>query len=146
MSVSQLVLEFVKVLIWPVTLILLLFVYRDAILTLLPKSKIKITLFGLEVETSLPELETITLSMLGGQMDQRQLHLLTTLVNDGPVSYDKAGVPGEERNWIRPLMNAGLIMTLPAGEHLGKAEGLALTPLGTLLMRPKLQSHPKSSR
>ena len=143
MSAPELVLEFVKALAWPVTVVILLFAYRGAIISLLPKSKIKVSLFGLEVETTFPELETVTLATLGGRLDERQLDLLTSIANRGSVSYGKGGISADDRKWIRPLMNAGLIMTIPSGEHLGQAEGLALTPLGSLLMRPRLQSRTK---
>jgi hypothetical protein len=138
MSIPELVLEFVKALAWPITLAILLFAYRDAIISLLPKSKVKVSLFGLEVETTFPELEIVTLAMLGGHLSEKQLDLLANIAERGPVSYDKGGIPADDRKWIRPLMNAGLIMTIPSGEHLGQAEGLALTPLGSLIMRPRV--------
>jgi hypothetical protein len=137
----ELVLEYVKVLIWPITITILLFAYRNAIISVLPKSRIKVSLFGLEVETTLPELETITLATLGGHLNNKQLHLLTRMANEGPIAYEEGGIPKDDRKWIRPLMNAGLIMTTPVGAHLGEADGLALTPLGSLLVRPMMKTH-----
>lgn len=139
MSTLEIVLELVKSLAWPVTAVILLLAYRKAILALLPESKIKVSLFGMEVETTFPELETATLATLGGHLTGKQLDLLETIATQGPVSYENDGIPKEDRKWIRPLMNAGLVMTIPPGEHLGQAEGLALTPLGSLVMRPRLQ-------
>ncbi len=139
MTMPELILEYIKVLIWPVTVSLLLLVYRNAIISILPQSKIKVSLFGLEVETTLPELETITLATLGGRLDSLQLALLTRLADEGPISYGEAGIPKDDRKWVRPLMNAGLVMTNPVGAHLGEAEGLNLTPLGELLMRPRMK-------
>jgi hypothetical protein len=132
MTVARLFLEFAQVIIWPLTIGILLIVYRDVIKELIPKSKVRVSLFGLQVETTLPELETITLAALGGHLEDRQLELLTRISFAGLLSIAPSR---DERLWVRPLVNAGLIMTSPAGAHLKDASGLALTPLGNLVMK-----------
>jgi hypothetical protein len=139
MTAAEIILKYLEVLVWPATLTLILLRYRDPILSLLQKSKIKLSLYGVEVETTLSELETITLATLGGNLDNKQLELLVHIANEGRISYGKEGIPKDDREWIRPVMNAGLIMTTPQGARVGEAEGLALTPLGSLLMRAKMK-------
>jgi hypothetical protein len=138
---AELVLKYVIALIWPVTLIILLLSFRrtlsSLLFTLLPKSKIKLSLFGIEVETTLPELETVTLATLGGSLDKQQLELLRRLANEGPISYEPIGVPKDQRKWIRPIRNAGLVKSIPVNAYLSETETLELTPLGSLLIRSR---------
>jgi len=138
---AELVLKYVTALIWPATVVILLLSFRKALIsalpTLLPKSKFKISLFGVEVEITVPELESTTLATLGGQLDERQLALLNRLFKEGPISYSTTGISEDERRWIRPIRNAGLVKTNPTDTYLAKAQSLELTPLGNLLMRSK---------
>src|ERR1700730_8200754 len=85
MTIDQLVLEFTKVLAWPVTAIILLFVYRreiNAFLGLLGGSKLTITLFGVEIETTIPELQAITLEAIGGELTPTQRKLLQRMADE----------------------------------------------------------------
>lgn len=118
MAVAELVLRYVEVLVWPVTVTVLLFTYRDAIVAILPTSKIKVSLYGFEIETTLQELKDVTLATLGGDLSSRQRNLLEEIAKEGPKSFEKGEIPKEDRKWIRPIMNAGLIMTQPAEVHL----------------------------
>jgi hypothetical protein len=144
MELAKLILEYTHVLVWPVTISLLLLLYRDTIVSILPKSKIKVSLFGLEVETTLSELETITLATLGGHLNDKQLSLLKQLAGKGTIFFGEKGISKEDRKLIRPIRNAGLVMTDPIDAHLKEAESLSLSPLGTLVMR-SMGSNTKAS-
>lgn len=145
MDKAQITLKYLEVLIWPATLTMILFIYRDSIVALLQRSKIKLSLYGFEVETTISELETVTQLTIGGDLDQKQLELLSTLKRDGSVDFRPKGIPKNDRKWIRPIMNAGLIMTLPEGAHLGSAKGLKLSPLGGFLVSENRISAMKKS-
>jgi hypothetical protein len=138
-TAGELVLKYIEAFVWPLTVLIIAVIYRGFITSTLPnllsRSKIKISLFGVEFETSLPELESVTKAVVGGSLTKDQLDLLRRIRKEGPVSYEAGEIPKRDREWIRPIMNAGLIMTMPPGAHLGEATGLSLTPLGVLLMR-----------
>lgn len=124
---------------WPIVLVTLLLAFRKPLATLLGSitlgSKVKISLFGVEVETTLQELENVSIATLGGSMDSNQRDLLTRLGTRGPIAYSPEGVPKDQQCWIRPLRNAGLIETQPQGLYLEDAQGLMLTPLGSLMVK-----------
>jgi hypothetical protein len=122
---------------WPITTLIVLIMFRRAIRVLLTSfsmSKIRISLFGIEVETSISELEAISLSVLGDQLSEKQMRLLKTL-GKGKKDVEHSPLTDEECQYIRPLRNAGLIKTDPPDMFLNKIRSLALTPLGSLLTR-----------
>lgn len=135
-------LELLKIIIWPLTVLAVVLMLRGYLGPLLPRSKIKVSLFGIEIETTLAKLESATMASVGGELDSRQLELLRTLEREGRVRYQD-GVPKEDREWVRPIMNAGLISTEPQEAHLGKANALVLTPLGRLLVQHQTMSQVK---
>jgi hypothetical protein len=107
MPSADLVLKYIEVLKWPVTLLILLLIYRKAITSLLtsvlPKSKIKISLFGVEIETTLSELKSISLASLGGSLKVKQLDLLRRLGSEGAIHYGPEGILGDQCKLIRPM-------------------------------------------
>jgi len=138
MLVAELVLEYIKALIWPLFMLFIFLRYYEVIAHLIPRSKIRITLYGIEIETTLSELEQVTFQNLGGSLSPKQMELLNRLFKEGPIYFNR-GIPKDSRIWIRPVMNAGLIKTLPERAHLGETQALDLTPLGKLLMRKRTQ-------
>lgn len=88
----EILIRYVAELKWPVALIILLVAFRKPLVSLLASvtlgSKVKISLFGVEVETTLQELENVSIATLGGSMDLRQRNLLTQLGHTGPISYE----------------------------------------------------------
>jgi hypothetical protein len=148
MTIDQLALEFTKVLAWPVTAIILLFVYRreiNAFLGLLGGSKLTITLFGVEIETTIPELQAITLEAIGGELTPTQRKLLQRMADEeGKTPAGPERVGDDWHDFLRPLRNGGLIKTVPKDSTLGDATDLELTPLGKLLMRRALKGTDRS--
>jgi len=115
----ELFLRYLAELKWPVVVVILLLAFRKPLGTLLASitlgSKVKISLFGVEVETTLQELENVSIATLGGSMDLNQRDLLTRLGTTGPIVYTPKGVPTNQQCWIRPLRDAGLVETQPKG-------------------------------
>jgi len=134
----ELFLRYIVELKWPLTIIILLVIFRKTLTRFLTSyglgSKIRISLFGVEVETTLLELENISIATLGGRLNAKQQELLTRLSNDGLIKYEK-GVPEAEWDWIVPLRNAGIIETQPKGAYLRDAQSLKLTALGLLMVK-----------
>jgi hypothetical protein len=134
----ELFLRYVGELKWPLTIIILLIVFRKTLARFLTSyalsSKVKISLFGVEVETTLRELEDISIATLGGRLNDKQQELLTVLSHNELIKYEK-GVPEDEWNWIIPLRNAGIIETQPTGAYLRDAQSLKLTALGSLMVK-----------
>jgi hypothetical protein len=134
----ELFLRYIGELKWPLTIIILLIIFRKTLARFLTSytlgSKVKISLFGVEVETTLRELEDISIATLGGTLNNRQQELLTLLSVNELIKYEK-GVPEDEWDWIVPLRNAGIIETQPRGAYLRDAQSLKLTALGLLMVK-----------
>ena len=127
------ILPYLEILIWPVTVLIVVLILRPVLQRLLQSSKVKIQLFGVTIETDLFTLESV---IAGGSLSERHEHYLRTLLENGEEKYSD-GVTGEERKLLRPLRNSGLIMTILRGAFLGQAEAVRLIPLGRLLIRAK---------
>ena len=98
-------------------------------------SKIKVVLFGVEVETTLSELQSATTEYLGRKLTPKQSNLLKSLYQEGERLLGSNQLSSEERQEVRSLRNASLIRTLPEDAHLADAKSLRLTALGDFLMR-----------
>jgi hypothetical protein len=89
----ELLLRYIVELKWPFTIIVLLIIFRKTLTRFLTSyalgSKIRISLFGVEVETTLRELENISIATLGGRLNAKQQELLTQLSNDDLSSMKK---------------------------------------------------------
>ena len=146
MALETLVLEYVKTLVWPVIVIVVLVVYRDLIAGLIRQSKVKLSLFGVEFEVQISKLEQVlTAPVVGGKLTDQQWALLDKIAAKDRISVADEGYKmyrqGGDLSWIRQIRNAGLIITYPDDEIIELAEQIGLTPLGKLLMdnsgRPK---------
>lgn len=141
MDVAKIVLEYTQVLIWPMVALVALFKYGHYLISMLEKSKVKLSLFGIEVEVNIDDLERILTQSVGGQLLPEQWNLLERIAREGSITVKKEGFKMDmsgDLSWIRPVRNAGLIMTLPDGKYIEQATELVLTPLGKLLMEAKL--------
>jgi hypothetical protein len=133
------ILEYVKVLAWPITAIVLLLLIRPQLRELLPSSKIKVSIFGVSIETTLPELQRAMNECLGGQLGQDQTEYLAGLYGILERAYP-TGVRQPESQIVRPLRNAGLVKTIPSHASLGDSTAIRITDLGVFLMRHKLNN------
>src|SRR5262245_9234094 len=113
MDVAKLVLEFVKALIWPIVAALVILMYGKSLISAFGKSKVKLSIFGVEFEVSTADLERTLTAAAGGSLTTQQWELLEKIGLKGSVSVTEEGykmqLPGD-LTWIRPIRNAGLIM------------------------------------
>jgi hypothetical protein len=148
MDIAKLVLEYIQVLIWPIVAVMVIRKYGQSLIRVFEKSKVKLSLFGVELEANIADLERVLTAAVSGSLTAKQWDLLERIGREGAIFVQKEGykmnMPGD-LNWIRPVRNAGLIMTLPDGKYIEQATELVLTPLGRLLMEAKL-SRPLTSR
>ncbi len=129
MEIAKLILEYITATIWPIISLIIVFSFRDAIVSLLPKSKIKFTISGVTIETSFAELEqSVAESLRGKNLTSEQWEWLRKLKESGRIPYDH-----NHYEQLRPLRNAGLIREHPEG-WLSDSESIDITTLGRLML------------
>ena len=125
-------LDFVKVLAWPIVVLVVALFYHRILQNLLAGSRVKFAISGVEFETSIPELErSVEEDLRGRKLSDEQWQWLRELREKGRTSYDKVNY-----NTLRPLRNAGLIREHPEGT-LTNAEEIEITHLGRLLINAR---------
>ena len=130
MDIASIVLEYLRVLIWPLVTIVLVLMFRESIVALIPRSKIRFTISNITIETSLESLEkSVKESLRGRTLTKTQWNWLKRLSENGRVSYDP-----NFYSELRPLRNAGLIREHPEG-WLSTAKEIEITTLGSLLLK-----------
>lgn len=135
-------LPYLQILAWPVTVLLVALILRPVLAPLLTRSKVKVELFGVTIETDLATLEAAMTQGIGGVLTEDETTYLQDLVEIVEKPYPD-GIAKEDREFFRPMRNAGLIMTLPRGSALGMAKSIRLTKLGRLVMKGNLRDKPK---
>lgn len=130
--------QLVSAIAWPIVALLGLLLYGSRVIAIFSRSKIRLSLFGVEVETTEQQLEKILTEPVGDQLTAKQWELLDEVWRRGTVSVSakrySMSMEGGDLPWIRPVRNAGLIMSLPDGLYIEQATDLVLTPLGRVLM------------
>ena len=137
MSSKSEILRFLEVLIWPAVAVMAILVVRPHLSRLLSGAKIKIPLGGLSVETTLPELKQILEEQTGEALSSGQVDYLISVQRDGAKRYAQGVESNEERKFLRPLRNAGLVLTVPRNAFLHDAEAIELSALGRLYLRAR---------
>ena len=138
-----LLLEYLKVLIWPVVVVIAMVLYREAIRGLIPGAKITLEILGYKIETSFPVVQrSLTESLWDSQLTEKQVRLLATLRRDGHTAFDKTE---ESLDVARPLRNAGLIKHQGA-KYLAGADQIEITALGKLVADAVLKSQKRMPR
>jgi len=129
-EIARIVRTYAAVLAWPIVAVVAVLVYRKVIPSMLPGAKIKLIVFGLTIQTSIPVLEQSVRESLGGRgLTKDQLSLLQKLRSDGRAAVDKT-----QLEMARRLRNAGLIRHCPEEEYLQNATEIEITILGRLLV------------
>ena len=137
MGTAHLILEYVQALIWPCVALFLLLRYRGMIESLIPRSKLKFTIAGVTIETSLDTIErSVEESFRGRPLSPEQWTWLRRLRHEGRLPYES-----DYYKELRPMRNSGLIREHPEG-WLSASEEIEITTLGRLL----LESHEKGER
>lgn len=126
---SALILDYVRVLVWPIVVVILAFRYWSVLQALMPGSRIKLSISGVQVEISPPELKrSVEESLRGRKLSKDQWQWLRKLRDEGRSRYDHATYLE-----LRPLRNVGLIREHPEGT-LTDAKEIEITHLGRLLI------------
>lgn len=126
---GELILKYVQALAWPAVVLIVAFYYRSTFRALIPGSRIRFSISGVEFETSISELErSVEESLRGRKLSQEQWRWLRKLRDEGRSPYNHA-----EYLELRPLRNAGLIREHPEGT-LTNADEIEITHLGRLLI------------
>lgn len=118
-----------KALAWPLVVFFGLLYYRRAVTSLLSQSKVKFTISGITVETTLTELErSVSESLRGEEFTKEQWAHLKRIRDEGRVAYNHHS----DYTHLVSLRNAGLIREHPKGQ-LTAAKEVSITTLGRLL-------------
>lgn len=140
MDTAQIVLGYVNVLAWPTAAVIILLRYREIIQTLLPSTKVRMTLGGVTIETTLEALQkSIEESLWDEQITREQWSWLERLSN-GPQAYDHK----HDYDVLMPIRNAGLIRAQPRG-FLTTAKSVEITSLGLLLLKSRQEQRAHAS-
>ena len=132
----KMIVEILRIITWPITVIIAVFTLKPYLAQLLAGSKVKISLFGQSVETTLPELEGVVSEQAGGALTESEMNDLQKFYQQSVIEYPN-GVESKEKEALRPLRNYGLIMTKPRGKSLGRAKSIQISALGRLVMKSK---------
>ena len=137
MQNAQIILGYIQALIWPFVAIFLLLRYHGVIESLIPRSKLKLNIAGVTIETSLDTIErSVEEGFRGRRISSEQWTWLQRLRNEGRLPYDHA-----HYDELRPMRNTGLIREHPEG-WLSNSKEIEITTLGRLL----LESHEKAAK
>jgi hypothetical protein len=128
--------ELLKIVVWPCVALAGIAAARPYLASLLSGSKVKLSLLGQAIETTLPELGRIIEAQTGGTLNANQSGYLEHLLHHGIKEYS-AEMTEQEHDLLRPLRNYGLIMTNPPHATLKKATSIQLTSLGRLFMQAR---------
>lgn len=128
-TVSAILHGYIDLLTWPLVAVVALFAYRRAIDRIVSADKVKITISGVAIETTLPVIEaSITESLHGAKLNDEQWRWLRKLREDG-----RTPVSDQDKILLRPLRDAALLRAYPPG-YLAAATHVEITSLGRMLV------------
>lgn len=147
-GVEMTVLEIIgllKVTLWPAVAVIALWVVRPHIGVLLSGSRVRFSMAGQVIETTLPELEQVFEEQSCGRLSEDHVEYLKSLKKEGTRHYPN-GVKGEDRSFLRPLRNTGLVITVPRDSFLQDVSAVELSGLGRMYLRGTPVKDAKASR
>ncbi|MGA8864731.1 MAG: hypothetical protein WB444_13080 [Gallionella sp.] len=128
-KIAKVLHDYAELLTWPLVALVAILAYRDIIRSLLPGAKVKLTISGITLETTLPVIESsITESLHGEELKEEQWAWLRKLRNQGRTAFCQGDL-----QWLRPLRDSALIRAYPRG-FLQSATAVEITTLGKLLV------------
>jgi hypothetical protein len=136
--------KLLQVIAWPLVVLIGMILIRPHLRTLMSESKLKLSMFEHSIETTLPELQEVIQEQAEGALTPEHIQYLESLSNLGLKSYPD-GVKSEERKFLRPLRNAGLLATVPRNAFLTEATAIQLAALGRSYMRARRQGGERPS-
>ena len=128
-----------RVVAWPLVALVAILAVRPHLSALMSKSKLKLSMFGQSIETTLPELQEVIQEQAEGALTAEHLVYLESLHSSGARSYP-TGVESAERKFLRPLRNSGLVVAIPKDAFLAEAKAVQLSALGRLYLRARRSS------
>lgn len=126
-----------EIAIWPTVAALGILVIRPHLRGLLSGARVKLSIAGQSIETTLPELQQLIEEQTGEPLSTDQVDYLTSLHRAGAKQYPGGVEQSEDRKFVRPLRNAGLVATVPRNAFLKAANAVELTALGRLYLRAR---------
>lgn len=127
------ILKLLEVVCWPVVAILAILVVRPHLAALLDGAKVKLTIAGQSIETTLPEVKQILKEQSGEHLEEVHIRYIESLRN-GPMLYPAGIQDSTTRKLLRPIRNAGLIQAIPRDAFLQEARAIELSSLGRLFL------------
>jgi hypothetical protein len=134
MSIEEF-LRLLEILVWPAVVVLAILIVRPHLSSLLSGAKIKLSVACQTIETTLPELKQVFEEQAGEALSAEHVNFLTSLQREGPRQYPSGIEKSEDRRFLRPLRNAGLILAIPRNAFLQDAKAVELSALGRLYLR-----------
>ena len=128
-------LRLLEILAWPAVAVSGILVVRPHLRAILSGAKIKLSASGIAIETTLPELKQILEEQLSEPLSSDHIAYLTSLHREGTKQYPSGVASSDERKFLRPLRNTGLILTVPRNAFLQDARAIELSGLGRLFLR-----------
>ena len=140
-------LDVLEILAWPVVVIVAIFVVRPYLSSILSGTKITLAVAGASIETTLPELKQIFEEQYAEVLSSEHVdYLRERLLKGRDRNGDWVGDSNKASNrrvFLRPLRNAGLVLTVPRSTFLSQATDIEISGLGRLYLRA-LEGMPKS--
>lgn len=136
MTIDQFI-QLLGVALWPFVVLVALFVVKPILADLLSGTKVKLSISGQVIETTLPELRRVFEELASEPLTEKHINYLKGLRSSGTKEYPEGVQERDEREFLRPLRNAGLIQTSPRGIRLKRATGIDLSALGRLFLQAK---------
>lgn len=131
-------LKLLEILAWPIVAVFAIVVVRPQIAKLLSGAKVKLSIAGqAAIETTLPELKQVLEEQAGEPLTPQHFSYLIELQRGGTKLYSDGVQSSEERKFLRPLRNNGLVLTVPRNAFLTDASAIELSALGRLYLRGK---------
>jgi len=130
-------LELIKTIAWPAIALTALVIVRPHLSHILSGAKIKMTFYGQSIETTLPELRQILEEQTGEPLSDKHVSYLKDLLAMGPKNYPTGVYSDDDREFLRPLRNAGLALAVPRNAHLRNANAIEISGLGRLYLRAR---------
>ena len=136
MSTNEL-LQLLEIVIWPAVALVAIFIVRPHLGAYLSGARVKLSIAGQSIETTLPELKQILEEQSGESLSEDHIAFLESLQKDGARRYESGIQVSGDRKFLRPLRNSGLILTVPRSSFLTDARAVELSALGRLYLRAK---------
>lgn len=136
MSTNEL-LQLLEIVTWPAVALVAIFTVRPHLSVFLSGARVKLSIAGQSIETTLPELQQILEEQSGESLSADHIAFLASLQKDGARRYESGILVSEDRKFLRPLRNSGLILTVPRNSFLTDARAVELSALGRLYLRAK---------